>query len=124
MKWVQRGPVVVGRRIEEWGGDTGGAATSFPDDTLAVVAFDTVHRIMRLWTYSPEGGDLLLTIPFDQLVPEEGNWANYPTRRFDPTNTPFVFYHGGQIKVGVKAYNGGGNGPAPLLRLYTNVFYQ
>lgn len=123
-KWVRKGPIVVGRRIAEWSGDTGGAATSFPADTLGVASFDTVHRVMRLWSYSPEGGDLLLTIPFGELVPEEGDWAGYPTGRFDPTNTPFTFYHGSQIKVGVKAYNGGGQAPAPLLRLYSNVFYE
>lgn len=110
-------PWLLGNRVNEWHGDTGGAASAFPDGVLAVVASDTVARKFRLWAYTEAGGDLLLEVPWANLQYEPG--TVFPTGRFDPTGPPTVIYHGGQIKFVIRLWNGGGNGPAPLARVYT-----
>jgi hypothetical protein len=121
-RWYKDGNLLLGVRVANWAGDTGGAATSFPADTLAVVASDTSKRVFHIWAYSPEGGDLVLTIPFSEVATEPG--TVYPTGRLDPMGAPVVFYHGGQIKFVVKLWDGGQGTGTPLARVYTNIFFR
>jgi hypothetical protein len=110
-------PWLLGNRIETWGGDTGGAASAFPDGALAVASADVSARVFRLWLYTAEGGDLLVTVPYSAIQTEAG--TVYPTGRLDTTGPPTVLYDRGLLKLIVREWNGGGNGPAPLARLYT-----
>jgi hypothetical protein len=122
--WVREGPVICGRRIPKWRGDSGGASESLPKNSFFNVAFDVNARVMYIYGYADGQGDTLAEIPFSEILPEEGSWAGYPTGRFDPTDRPIVSFNYNQIKVWVKCYNGGGTAPAPLLRLYTNFHWR
>jgi len=119
MRWQQAGGWTVAARVAEWGGDTGGAATAFPAGCLAVVSSDVHARVFRVWAYSPDGGDFRALVHFGDVTPEDG--TVYPTGRMDPTGVPVVLYHGGEVKFLVRAWNGGGDGPAPLLRVRTTI---
>lgn len=111
---------VVGDRIHEWRGDTGGTGSGLPPGYVAVVSSDTVARTFTLFLY--DGGDTLVTVRYDDLQAEPG--TQFPTGRFDPQGLPVVLYHDngdgtGMVKIFIRAWNGGGGGPAPLLRIYT-----
>lgn len=109
-------PWVVGSRLPEWSGDTAGAASGLPDGTLAVASYDVSARTIRLWLYSENGGDTIIKVPFGDLQWEPG--TSFPTGRIDTVGIPVVLYQG-QVKLLFKSWNGGGNGPAPLGRIYT-----
>lgn len=106
---------VIGARLADWRGDTAAVGSALPDGYLAAVAVDPTGREFRLWLY--DGDDTHLTVPFHRLVHEPG--TEFPTGRPDFIGAPTIFYHDGQIKILVRAWNGGGNGPAPLMRIYT-----
>lgn len=123
--WVRgQGRVSVALRVGRWAGDTGGLGESLPRGALAAVGLDPTNRVLRIWAYSPRGGDFRYECPFSDIVPEEGNWASYPTRRLDTTGVPALTLHEGQLKVLVKAWNGGGSGEVPMLRIATDVWYR
>jgi hypothetical protein len=108
-------PWLVGARVPAWHGDTGAVGSALPDGYLAAVSSDPVRREFKLWLY--DGDDQYRTVPFGALRLEDG--TAFPTGRPDFTGPPVIFYHGGQLKILIRSWNGGGNGPAPLMRVYT-----
>ncbi len=123
--WVKgTGRISVAKRVEGWAGDTGGLGESMPPGALATVGLNPTDRRLRIWAYSREGGDFRYDCPFSEIVPEEGSWSSYPTGRLDTTGIPALTLHGGQLKVLVRCYNGGGSGESPLLRIATDIWYR
>lgn len=110
-------PWLLGNRVDTWRGDTGGAAAAFPDGALALVSADVIGRVFHVWMYSAAGGDLFVDVPFSAIETEPG--TVFPTGRLDTTGPPTALYDRGKLKVIIREWNGGGNGPAPLARIYT-----
>ena len=117
-KWAYSGrPWLAGNRMPGWEGDTGATGEPLPPGTMGAVSSDTARRVFKLWLYSPEGGDVVMTVPYS-AVEIEGGAGTLPTGKLDPQGTPTLIYHGGQAKVLVRGWGGGGGNPGCLLRIY------
>lgn len=123
-KWVQRTDyrLLCARRVENWNGDTGALGEPVPPGTLAALTFDTASRRGKLFAYAPGQPDLIVDFLLND-VHEETPGA-FPTGRFDPTGSPTLVFHGGQLKAMVKLWGGGGGAPSHLGRVYTGVVWE
>jgi hypothetical protein len=108
-------PWLAGQRAPNFSGNLAAAHESTPAGLLAVLTSDTRAREFRLWLY--DGDDTYLTVPYSQVAIESG--TQLPTGRIDPVGNPLLVWDQGMLKILFVAWNGGGDGPQPLVRVYT-----
>lgn len=113
----QARPWQVADRFGDWTADSDALGNALPDGYLATISTHTRDRYFHLVLYSPVGGDLTVDVPFDRLAAEAG--TTFPTGRFDPIGKPSLSYHGGQIKIVVGLWGGGGGAEDRGGRIYT-----